>query len=79
MYFSKILKRQMGRNKITVSSKDPTKRLMSCPSKGSKRFWTVQVILDGSKKFWLGPNHFGQIQIRLFWTNFYDLDLSKMI
>ena len=30
-----------------------------------------------SKSFWLGQNHFGQVYIRLLWTNFYDL--SKMI
>ena len=28
---------------------------------------------------WSGPNHFGQVQIRLFWTNFYNLYLSKTI
>ena len=28
---------------------------------------------------YLSPNHFGQVQIRLFWTNFYNLDLSKMV
>ena len=32
-----------------------------------------------SKLFWSGPNHFGQVRIRLFWTDFYNLDLSKMI
>ena len=44
---------------------------MPCPSIG-------QIILDGYKLFWSGPNHFGQVQIRLFWTNFYNLDLTKM-
>ena len=29
--------------------------------------------------FWLGPNHFGQVQITLSLTNFYNLDLSKII
>ena len=38
-------------------------------------FGRVQIVLVGSKSFWLGPNHFGQVQIRLFWTN---LDLSKI-
>ena len=52
---------------------------MSCPSLGPKSFWTVQIVLDGYKLFWSGPNHFGQVQIRLLWTNFYNLDLSKMI
>ena len=39
----------------------------------------VQNDFGPSKLFWSGPNHFGQVQIRLFWTNFYNLDLSKMI
>ena len=39
----------------------------------------VQIVLVGSKSFWSGPNNFGHVQIRLFWTNFYNLDLSKMI
>ena len=51
-------------------------------------FGRVQVVLVGYKLFWSGPNcfgqvsgpsHFGQVQIKLFWTNFYNLDLSKMI
>jgi hypothetical protein len=42
---------------------------------------------NGCKLFWSGPNHFdcvqiilefGQVQIRLFSTNFYNLDLSKI-
>ena len=33
----------------------------------------------GSKLFWSGPNHFGQVQIRLLCTNFYNLDPTKMI
>ena len=50
-----------------------------------KWFFTLQIVLDGSKwqillvrfkSFWLDLN---QVQIRLFWTNFYNLDLSKMI
>jgi hypothetical protein len=52
---------------------------MPCPSIGPKLFWTVQIVLVGSKSFWLGPNHFGQVQIIAFWSNFYNLDLSKMI
>ena len=35
-------------------------------------FGRVQIVL-------LGPNNFGQVQIRFFWTIFYNLDLSKMI
>ena len=27
-------------------------------------FGRIQIILVGSKSFWLGPNHFGQVQIR---------------
>ena len=42
-------------------------------------FGWAQVVLVVSKLFWMGPNHFGQFQIRLFWTNLYNLDLSKMI
>ena len=42
-------------------------------------FGWLQIVLVGSNPFWSGPNHFGQVQIRLFWTNFYSLDLSKMI
>ena len=42
-------------------------------------FGPVPLVLVGYKSFWLGTNHFSQVQIRLFWTNFYNLDLSKMI
>ena len=42
-------------------------------------FGLVQIVLVMSKSFWAGPNHFGQVQIRLFWTIFYNMDLSKMI
>ena len=52
---------------------------MPCPSIGPKWFWTVQIVLKEYKLFWSGPNHFGQFQIKIFWTNFYNLDLSKMI
>ena len=60
---------------------------MPCPSVYSSKkkldspnhFGRVPIILVGSKLFWCGPNFFGQGQIRLFWTNFYNLDLSKMI
>ena len=43
-----------------------------------KWFWTTQIALDIYKLFWSGLNHFDQVQIRLFWTNFYNLDLTKM-
>ena len=46
---------------------------------GPKLFWTDQIVLDNYNLFLSGLNHFGQVQIRLFWTNFYNLDLSKMI
>ena len=42
-------------------------------------FGRVQNILEESKLFWSGPNHFGQVQTRLLWTNVYKLDLSKTI
>ena len=43
-------------------------------------FGQLQINLVGSKLFWSGPNHFGQVHIRLFWTVFfYGVDLSKMI
>ena len=55
---------------------------MPCPFIGpfgrSKLFWTgticfflVQILLVGSK--------FGMVQKRLFWANFYNLNLFKMI
>ena len=42
-------------------------------------FGWIQIVLVGSKSFWSGPNHFGQVQIRFLLTNFYNLDLVKMI
>ena len=47
-------------------------------------FGWVQIVLVGSKSLWLGPNHFGQVQIRFFglifiiWTCPNDLDPTKM-
>ena len=32
-----------------------------------------------SKLFWLGPNYFSQVQIRLLWTNLYNSDPTKKI
>ena len=52
---------------------------MPYPSIGTKLFWTVQIVLVGSKPVWLVPSHFGRVQIRFLFTNFYNLDLSKMI
>ena len=43
------------------------------------RFGQIQTVLVGSKLFWSGPNYFGQVLIRFLFTNFYNLDLSKMI
>ena len=34
---------------------------------------------DFGNLFWSDPNQFGQVKIRFFWTNFYNLYLSKMI
>ena len=31
----------------------------------SELFWTVQIVLVGSKSFWSRPNHFGRVQIIL--------------
>ena len=45
----------------------------------SNCFVQLQIVLVGSKPFWSGHNHFGQVQIRLLWTNFYNFDLTKMI
>ena len=42
-------------------------------------FGRVQIVLVEAKSFWLGTNHFGQVEIGLLWTNFYNLDLCKMI
>ena len=42
-------------------------------------FGRLQIVLVGSKPFWSGPNHFGQVQIKLLWTNFYNIDLTKLI
>ena len=48
------------------------KSLMPCPSICPK-------VLDGYKLLRSGPNHFDQVQIRLFWTNFYNLNLFLLI
>ena len=50
---------------------------MPCPFIGPKWFYTIKIVLD--KLFWLGPNHFVQVQIRLFRTDFNNLEVSKMI
>ena len=38
---------------------------MPCPSIDPKWFWTVQIVLDGYKLFWSGPNRFGRVRIIL--------------
>ena len=40
-------------------------------------FGRVQIVLVRSKPFCVGTNHFGYVQIRLFWNDFYDLDPYK--
>ena len=42
-------------------------------------FRQLQIVLVRSKLFWSGSNHFGQVQIRLLWTDFYHLDPTKLI
>ena len=41
-------------------------------------YW-LNVIDTRSKLFQSGTNHFGQVQSRLLWTNFYNLNQSKII
>ena len=58
---------------------------MPCPSivqndlGWSKLFGTGTNCLVMSNFFWPCPKYFGQVQIRLFWTSFHNLGLSKMI
>ena len=52
-----------------------SKMILDCPD----CFGWVQIILVGSKLLWSGPHNLGQVEIRLFWANFYSLRLSKMI
>ena len=40
-------------------------------------FGQVQIILVGFRSFWSSPNHFVQVQIRLLWISFYDLEMTK--
>jgi len=43
------------------------KIILDCPN----NFGRVPIILDGSNLFWMGPNHFGKVQIiktSLIWT-----------
>ena len=59
--------------------------LMPYPSIGPKLFWTVQIVLVGSKLFWSDQNRFGWFQIILVKfkldfsrLNFHNLDLAKL-
>ena len=36
-----------------------SKMILDCPNNFSR----VPIVLDGSKSFWSGPKHFGQVQI----------------
>ena len=49
------------------------------PSSNALSFYRAKMILDRYKLFWLGLNHFCQVQIKLFQAIFYNLDLSKII
>ena len=46
---------------------------MPCPSMGPKWFWTVLIVLDGYKLFWLGRNCSGQVQITNSWIFFFHM------
>ena len=72
-YFTNLIRGKFSRQEMKQLT------LMSCSSISPKQFWNVQIVLDRYKLFWLGPNHFGQVKIGLFWTNSYNLDLSKMV
>ena len=42
-------------------------------------FGQVSIVLDVSISFWLGPNHFGQVQIIEFSPEKSNINLTKMI
>ena len=62
-----------------------TNALSFCRSKtildhpNSNCFGWLQIVLVESILFRSGPNHFCHVQVRLLQTNFYNLDLIKMI
>ena len=39
-------------------------RFIRCPSIGTKWFWTVQIVLVGSRSFWSGQNRFGRVRFK---------------
>ena len=45
----------------------------------SNHFGWVPIVLDGSKLFWSGPNHFGQVQIIKISPEKSNLTLTKML
>ena len=53
---------------LILQIKYPT--LMPCPSIGPKWFWTIQIVLVGSKLFWWSSNHFGQVKLDFPWLFF---------
>ena len=42
-------------------------------------FGRVPIVLDGSNSFWLGPSHFGQVQITKISSEKSNLNLNKII
>ena len=67
-----IMSNKFQSNFKIILLKRLTQLRMPCPSIGPKLFWTiqkktVQIVLIGSNT----PTHFGQVQIRLFWTIFF--------
>ena len=52
---------------------------MPFPSTGPKLFWTVQIILVEYQSFWMGPIHFGQVQIIKISPEKSNLNLTNMI
>ena len=68
--------REASTQKLCATSHRGQQRylLRPCPSIGPKWFWTIQIDLNGYKLFWSDSNHFGQVKIRLLWTNLYNLD-----
>ena len=49
------------------------KRLNCSRRSGKLSLYSSKIILDGSNSFWIGTNHFGQVQIRLLLANSYNL------
>ena len=70
-----IFTRKLQWSKLNALSFYGSKMILYRPN----HFGQITIVLVECKSFWSGPNHFGQVQIKLFWTNFYNLDLSKTI